>query len=57
MLESVDQNELWRYKQRYHDISKSPIDQQIVHRRPRNIIDFSILLHSFKLLSVSKFHL
>ena len=57
MLESVDQNALWRYKQRYHDISKSQIDQQIVHRRPRNKIDFSILLHSFKLLSVSKFHL
>ena len=40
MLESVDQNKLWRYKQRYHDISKSQIDQQIVYRRPRNEVCF-----------------
>ena len=53
MLESVDQNELWRYKQRYHDISKSQIDQQKVYWCPRNKNDFFVLLQSFKLPSVS----
>ena len=57
MLESVDQNKLWRYKQRYHDISKSQIDQQTVYRCPRNKGVFFILLQSFKFLSVSKLHM
>ena len=57
MLESVDQNKLWRYKQRYHDISKSQIDQQIVYRCPRNKSVFLILLQSFKFLSFSKLHM
>ena len=48
MLESVDQNKLWRYKQRYHDISKSQIDQQIVYRCPRNK---SVFLSYFKVSS------
>ena len=57
MLEGVDQNKLWRYKQRYHDISKSQIDQQTVYRCPRNKGVFFILLQSFKFLSVSKLHM